>query len=66
MINFDKDNCQGCALCVGVCPKKLIQLDKENLNGKGFAPADVKDKGKCISCAFCATMCPHLIITIDD
>lgn len=63
-VTFDKDRCKGCALCVGVCPKGIVALSDE-LNAKGYHPAQVTDPEKCIGCAFCATMCPDCVITVE-
>ena len=64
-VTFKTDLCKGCGLCVDVCPKKIVGLDKEKINAKGHHPAHVTDIDKCIACAFCATMCPDCIITVE-
>ena len=63
-VTFKTDLCKGCGLCVDACSKKIIALDKEVLNAKGFHPAAITDQEKCIACAMCATMCPDVIITV--
>lgn len=62
---FEEERCKGCGLCETVCPKHIIQLEKEKINAKGYHPASVTDKEKCIGCAFCATMCPDSVITVE-
>ncbi|MDR1693105.1 MAG: 4Fe-4S binding protein [Oscillospiraceae bacterium] len=57
--------CKGCALCVDVCPKKILRLSPDRLNGKGHHPAEITDQGSCIACAFCATVCPDCVITVE-
>lgn len=57
--------CKGCGLCVQVCPKKIIVLDKTVLNVKGYHPAKVTDMEQCIGCAMCAVMCPDCAITVE-
>ncbi len=64
-VTFDTDGCKGCALCVGVCPKKILQISKDKINKKGHHPAEITDQSACIGCAFCATMCPDCIITVE-
>ena len=57
--------CKGCGLCVEVCPKKLISLDKSVLNVKGYHPAKVSDMNLCIGCGMCAIMCPDCAISVE-
>lgn len=64
-LKIDQEKCKGCGLCVNVCPKKILILQKKKLNLKGYNPADITDEAACISCAMCATMCPDCVITID-
>lgn len=64
-VTFDADRCKGCRLCISVCPKKIIVLDDDELNLRGFHPARVTDQSACIGCAFCATMCPDTVITVE-
>lgn len=67
MIKFTVNTtvCKGCGLCVDVCPRKLLKLDADNLNEKGYAPASMTDATQCIGCAFCARTCPDCAITIE-
>ena len=64
---FFEDVCKGCRLCTTVCPKKIVVMDDEKLNSKGFHPATVKaeDMDKCIGCAFCAIICPDVAIEVE-
>ena len=64
-VTFQEDLCKGCGLCVSVCPVKIISLDTDRINAKGYHPATVDEMDKCISCANCATMCPDLVITVE-
>lgn len=64
-VTFDEGLCKGCGLCVGVCPKKIVSLDGEKLNAKGYHPAQVIEQDVCIGCAFCAQMCPDCVITVE-
>ena len=65
-IIFDEEKCKGCGLCITACPKKIISLDKDKINKKGYNPAGVKDKDSCTSCAQCAIICPDVVITIEN
>ncbi len=64
-VTFNEDLCKGCGLCVLACPKKIISLDHDALNKKGYHPARITDNEKCIACAMCATMCPDVVITVE-
>lgn len=63
-VEFNSDECKGCELCISVCPKNIIALDKIKTNSAGYFPAMVTDIDKCIGCTSCALICPDLIITI--
>ncbi|MCI8648986.1 MAG: 4Fe-4S binding protein [Anaerotruncus sp.] len=62
---INQNSCKGCGLCVAVCPKKIISLDKSVLNKKGYHPAAISNMAECIGCAMCATMCPDCVITVE-
>lgn len=64
-VTFDRDRCKGCELCVSVCPKHIIAIDKDTINRKGYHPAGVTDIKLCIACASCAKICPDSIITVE-
>ncbi|MBQ8868665.1 MAG: 4Fe-4S binding protein [Oscillospiraceae bacterium] len=64
-VTFATDLCKGCGLCVAACPKKIIELAKDQINKKGHSPARITEQDKCIACAFCATMCPDCVITVE-
>ncbi|MBO4853687.1 MAG: 4Fe-4S binding protein [Oscillospiraceae bacterium] len=64
-VTFREDLCKGCGLCVSACPRKILEIAKDQINRKGHNPARITDQGKCIGCAFCATMCPDCVITVE-
>lgn len=63
-IEINETLCKGCGLCVTVCPRKIIALQQDKLNAKGFHPAGVEQMNRCIGCAFCATICPDNAIEV--
>lgn len=65
MLTINYERCKGCSLCVEACPKKILKIDKQRLNLKGYNPVDIVDRNACIKCAMCATMCPDCVIEID-
>ncbi|GHV09371.1 2-oxoacid:acceptor oxidoreductase subunit delta [Clostridia bacterium] len=62
-VSFREERCKGCGLCVGACPKKILEMG--DYNKKGFRVARCVDQTACIGCAFCATMCPDAVITVE-
>ncbi|MBR2365972.1 MAG: 4Fe-4S binding protein [Oscillospiraceae bacterium] len=64
-VTFLEDLCKGCGLCVEACPKKILELARDQINKKGHNPARITDQKACIGCAFCATMCPDCVITVE-
>lgn len=61
-VNFER--CKGCGLCTTVCPKKIVVIQKEKRNQKGYFTSHCIDDAACISCAMCAMMCPDCAITV--
>lgn len=59
------DVCKGCGLCVTACPKKLVEIQHEKLNKKGYNTAVCINDDACVGCALCAMMCPDCAITIS-
>jgi 2-oxoglutarate ferredoxin oxidoreductase subunit delta len=64
-VTFNVDICKGCELCVTACPKKIIELDQNVINAKGFHPAHVVNMDECIACGNCAIMCPDSVIKVE-
>jgi 2-oxoglutarate ferredoxin oxidoreductase subunit delta len=64
-IIIDQDRCKGCILCTTACPQEVIVMDNDNLNAKGYHPAQLADPdGKCTGCAICAVICPDACISV--
>ena len=64
LVTINENLCKGCGLCAFACPKKIISLDTQTLNAKGYHPAQLTDENSCIACASCAVMCPDAVITV--
>jgi len=64
-VTFNYERCKGCKLCITVCPKKIVMINTEKLNLKGFHPTDVVEMDKCTGCGFCAIICPDCVIEVE-
>ncbi|MGI5997084.1 MAG: 4Fe-4S binding protein [Lutispora sp.] len=64
-VTFDENRCKGCELCTTVCPTKIVVMDKDRINIKGYHPATVKEMDKCIACGSCARICPDVVIKVE-
>lgn len=54
---INRDWCKGCAICVKLCPKQVLELDK-------FEKATVLRPDDCIVCRLCELRCPDLAIMV--
>lgn len=65
-IIVDDRYCKGCGLCVGVCPRGIIELDTSRITAKGYHPARIAEgsESQCTACGTCYLMCPDVAITV--
>lgn len=63
-VKISEDYCKSCELCISVCPKKILTIDSEKINTKGYYPVTVTNMDECIACASCAKICPEIAISI--
>jgi 2-oxoglutarate ferredoxin oxidoreductase subunit delta len=58
-VTVNKSWCKGCSLCVGICPKKVLELD-DHVKCEPARPND------CIGCHQCDNVCPDFAITVKE
>ena len=58
-VEVNKKWCKGCGLCIGICPKKVLEFDNDVKCG----PARPDD---CIGCHQCDNICPDFAITVRE
>jgi len=54
---IDAELCNGCGICVQICPMDVIRMDDEK--------AVIRYPEDCMLCEFCALDCPVQAITIS-
>ena len=65
IVSINVNLCKGCQLCANTCPKKILALDKNMVNIRGYNPIQCTDMAACIACAMCARMCPDSVIKVE-
>lgn len=56
-ISLDSDKCNGCGMCVEVCPHAVFALDSKKVQ--------IVDRDACMECGACAVNCPVAAITVE-
>lgn len=64
-LSIRDERCKGCELCVSVCPKGVLAINKERPNPAGYFAACVVAPDDCIGCQSCVRMCPDVAIRIE-
>ena len=60
-----EEKCKGCEVCVVVCPKGCLSLDRSMFNSKGFHPSRYTyhgARGDCTACGLCYMICPDYAV----
>ena len=55
---INRNWCKGCAICVELCPKSVLQLDPSD------RPVALRPE-ECLGCRLCELRCPDLAIEIE-
>lgn len=59
LLDYDYKRCNGCGICIDVCPKKCIEPGPLIEIATGLdAPPVIIDHTKCSFCGMCAAFCP--------
>lgn len=58
---IDEEACKGCALCVPVCPPRVLDMSS-SVNAKGYR-YPLLSPG-CTGCELCAKVCPDFCFTV--
>lgn len=62
-VEFDRERCKACALCVDACPRHALSFSEE-LNAKGYHPAELHEPEKCTACMLCGIVCPEASVRV--
>ncbi len=58
-LDYDYKRCNGCGICIALCPKKAIEAGPLIEIATGLdAPPVIVDHTKCSFCGMCASFCP--------
>ena len=63
-ITVNEERCKGCNLCVVACPTDTLALKADEVNGRGFHFAYMKEPERCTGCCSCALVCPDACIEV--
>ena len=62
-LQFRKEFCKGCEMCVAACPKQVLVIGGE-IGERGYRTVTATDMEQCTGCRSCALMCPDCVIEI--
>ncbi|MGM0787596.1 MAG: CoB--CoM heterodisulfide reductase iron-sulfur subunit A family protein, partial [Thermodesulfobacteriota bacterium] len=63
--SFVTEDCDGCALCLDVCPYDAISLTEERVNGRIFKKVRT-ESALCKGCGLCGATCPKNAIQVHS
>ena len=63
-IIVNAERCKGCNLCVVAYPSKVLALQPQKVNNKGYHYAFMQNPDDCIGCASCGIVCPDGCISV--
>ena len=57
-LKLDADKCDGCGMCLQVCPHAVFQIEKHK--------AVIGNRDACMECGACATNCPEGALSVNS
>lgn len=63
-VTVNVERCKGCDLCVNACPTKVLALQSNEVNNRGYHFAYMEHPEACIGCMSCALVCPDACIEV--
>jgi 2-oxoglutarate ferredoxin oxidoreductase subunit delta len=60
-VAIDRETCKGCALCVPVCPPRVLSMSA-TVNCKGYRYPLLSEG--CTGCELCAKVCPDFCFEV--
>lgn len=64
-VTLDPERCQGCLLCVDVCPNELF-APGSTPNQAGDLPVEMHHPEYCINCLNCVQICPDRAFEVPE
>ena len=58
-VEFYRDWCKGCGICVAFCPEEVLAM-----NEKG--EPEISEPERCIGCAWCEMRCPDFAVRVKE
>ncbi len=58
-VEFYRDWCKGCGICVAFCPEEVLAM-----NEKG--EPEISKPERCIGCAWCEIRCPDFAVRVEE
>ncbi|MEZ0536905.1 indolepyruvate ferredoxin oxidoreductase subunit alpha [Caldicellulosiruptoraceae bacterium PP1] len=65
-LKINEDKCKGCGLCIEFCPSKVLNLNKDKINKKGYNPVKMETPDKCRLCGICYKVCPDVVFEVGE